>query len=32
LELRIPFAGNGPGAVIVQADGPAEILAAARVD
>jgi hypothetical protein len=32
LELRTPFAGDGPGAVIVQADGPAEILAAARVD
>lgn len=32
LELRTPFAGNDPGAVIVQADGPAAILAAARVD
>lgn len=32
LELRTPFAGGQPGAVIVQADGPAAILAAARVD
>ena len=32
LELRTPFAGGEPGAVIVQSDGPAAILAAARVD
>lgn len=32
LELRTPFDGNDPGAVIVQADGPAAILAAVRVD
>ncbi|MDZ4087408.1 MAG: DUF1223 domain-containing protein [Tabrizicola sp.] len=32
LELTAPFAGDQPGAVIVQHDGPAAILAAARVD
>jgi len=32
LELTAPFAGQEPGAVIVQAEGPAAILAAARVD
>ncbi|MBN8631609.1 MAG: DUF1223 domain-containing protein [Rhodobacterales bacterium] len=32
LELTAPFAGDEPGAVIVQTMGPAAILAAARVD
>ena len=32
LELTAPYAGQDPGAVIVQASGPAAILAAARVD
>jgi hypothetical protein len=32
LELTAPFGGDAPGAVIVQSDGPAAILAAARVD
>jgi hypothetical protein len=32
LELSAPFAGNEPGAVILQAQGPAAILAAMRVD
>jgi hypothetical protein len=32
LEVTTPFAGDEPGAVIVQANGPAAILAAARVD
>jgi len=32
LELTAPFDGAQPGAVIVQTDGPAAILAAARVD
>ena len=32
LELTAPFAGDEPGAVIVQTEGPAAILAAARVD
>jgi len=32
LELTAPYAGDEPGAVIVQTDGPATILAAARVD
>jgi hypothetical protein len=32
LELSAPFAGDEPGAVIVQTAGPAEILAAARID
>ncbi len=32
LELTTPFAGDEPGAVIVQHEGPAAILAAARVD
>lgn len=32
LELSAPFAGDEPGAVIVQKDGPAAILAAVRVD
>lgn len=32
LELTAPFPGDEPGAVIVQRDGPAAILAAARVD
>jgi hypothetical protein len=32
MELTVPFAGSEPGAVILQSDGPAAILAAARVD
>jgi hypothetical protein len=32
LEVSAPFDGTEPGAVIVQQDGPAAILAAARVD
>ncbi|MFN4191896.1 MAG: DUF1223 domain-containing protein [Tabrizicola sp.] len=32
LEVTAPFPGDEPGAVIVQQDGPAAILAAARVD
>jgi len=32
LELTAPFTGDEPGAVIVQHEGPAAILAAARVD
>lgn len=32
LELTVPYTGDQPGAVIVQAPGPATILAAARVD
>lgn len=32
LEVSAPFSGEEPGAVIVQQDGPAAILAAARVD
>jgi hypothetical protein len=32
LEMSAPFGGEDPGAVIVQTAGPAEILAAARVD
>jgi hypothetical protein len=32
LELTAPFPGDQPGAVIVQAGGPTEILAAVRVD
>lgn len=32
LDISAPFDGAEPGAVIVQADGPAAILAAARVD
>jgi hypothetical protein len=32
LELVAPYTGDEPGAVIVQADGPAAILAAARVE
>lgn len=32
LEVSVPFDGNEPGAVIVQQDGPAAILAAARVE
>ena len=32
LELKAPFGGDEPGAVILQSAGPAEILAAARVD
>lgn len=32
LEMVAPFAGDEPGAVIVQTPGPAAILAAARVD
>jgi hypothetical protein len=32
LELEAPFAGDQPGAVIVQTHGPSAILAAARVD
>lgn len=32
LEVFAPYAGNEPGAVIVQQDGPAAILAAARID
>jgi hypothetical protein len=31
-ELTAPYTGDEPGAVIVQAEGPAAILAAARVD
>jgi len=32
LEVSAPYAGDEPGAVIVQSAGPAAILAAARVD
>jgi hypothetical protein len=32
MELTVPFAGSEPGAVILQSDGPADILAAVRVD
>jgi hypothetical protein len=32
LEVTAPYTGEQPGAVIVQTDGPAAILAAARVD
>jgi hypothetical protein len=32
MEITVPFAGNQPGAVIVQSAGPSAILAAARVD
>ena len=32
LEVTMPYTGNEGGAVILQADGPAEILAAARID
>jgi hypothetical protein len=32
LEVSAPFDGDEPGAVIVQQDGPAAILAAARID
>ena len=32
LEVTAPFAGDEPGAVILQTEGPAAILAAARVD
>lgn len=32
LEVTAPFTGDEPGAVIVQTEGPAAILAAARVD
>lgn len=32
LEMAVPFAGDLPGAVIVQTAGPAGILAAARID
>ena len=32
LEVQAPFDGDDPGAVIVQQDGPAAILAAARID
>jgi hypothetical protein len=32
LEITVPFAGDQPGAVIVQTEGPSTILAAARVD
>lgn len=32
LVLSAPFAGDEPGAVILQTEGPAQILAAARVD
>ena len=32
LEVTAPFSGDEPGAVIVQSQGPATILAAARVD
>jgi hypothetical protein len=32
LEMTVPFPGAEPGAVILQADGPAAILAAARID
>jgi hypothetical protein len=30
--MTVPFPGAEPGAVILQADGPAAILAAARID
>jgi hypothetical protein len=32
MELTVPFSGPEPGAVILQSDGPAAILAAVRVD
>jgi hypothetical protein len=32
MEIAVPFSGSQPGAVIVQSDGPAAILAAARID
>lgn len=32
LEMRVPYAGAEPGAVIVQTEGPSTILAAVRVD
>jgi hypothetical protein len=32
MEITVPFAGNQPGAVIVQSAGPSAILAAVRVD
>ena len=32
LELTVPYSGTEPGAVIVQSEGPAAILGAARVD
>jgi hypothetical protein len=32
LELSAPFTGDDPGAVILQTDGPAAILAAARIE
>jgi hypothetical protein len=32
LEVSAPFTGEDPGAVILQTDGPAAILAAARIE
>jgi len=32
MEITVPFTGSEPGAVLVQSEGPAAILAAARVD
>jgi hypothetical protein len=32
MELTVPFTGPEPGAVILQSDGPSDILAAARID
>ena len=32
MEITVPFVGSQPGAVIVQAEGPSAILAAARVE
>jgi hypothetical protein len=32
MEITVPFAGSQPGAVLLQAEGPAAILAAVRVD
>jgi hypothetical protein len=32
MEMTVPFAGSQPGAVLVQSEGPAAILAAARVE
>jgi hypothetical protein len=32
MEITVPFTGSQPGAVLLQAEGPAAILAAVRVD
>jgi hypothetical protein len=32
MEITVPFTGSQPGAVLLQAEGPAAILAAARID